>query len=76
MATATDYCKHDMVLDQCTVCRPKVKVPAQDRVLWGPWMSVKYPVECAGCGDRIVAGQQIRSNGRRGQWLCTICGTA
>jgi hypothetical protein len=75
--TVTDYCKHELVLTECTHCRPKPKIPYQESVTWGPWFFARLPgSDCAECGETIKVGQQVRSNGRRGQYLCTTCGQA
>lgn len=73
MPTRTDECIHEMNRSQCTFCKPRTRVPAQDSAQWGPWLSARLPGHCVSCGDAIRPGQEARSNGRRG-WLCGTCG--
>ena len=39
----------------------------------GPWITARFDGECDECGDLIMEGDQIRSDGEGG-WLCENCG--
>ena len=39
----------------------------------GPWITATADGECTGCGEDILEGDEIRSDGEDG-WLCGLCG--
>lgn len=40
---------------------------------YGPWITARLDGYCDACGDPIVEGDEIRSDGDGG-WLCQPCG--
>jgi hypothetical protein len=71
------HCKHLVEQRDCADCRswPAVSPPAVLPADYGPWIAAAYYGECAGCGDDIEPGCQIRADGEGG-WLCEDCGSA
>lgn len=72
-------CDHLIEREACADCGARetgqrLPVPAgrPDR---GPWITASYDGSCAGCGDDIMPGDQIRADGNGG-WLCAGCGEA
>jgi hypothetical protein len=41
----------------------------------GPWFEAKYASTCAGCGNRIEPGEQIRADDDLGDFVCRACGS-
>ena len=39
----------------------------------GPWVTARFDSDCDGCGNDILEGDEIRSDGEGG-WLCDLCG--
>jgi len=44
-----------------------------DREQFGPWFTAQFGGPCYGCGDPVIPGNSIRSDGQGG-WLCQSCG--
>jgi hypothetical protein len=82
-----DRCPHDLPLAACADCRPLPREqpprgsfaaffgqparPADPE--YGPWVTARFDGECAGCGDEVCEGDDIRADGQDG-WLGRCCG--
>jgi hypothetical protein len=70
-------CKHlmDTSVSVCFDCLPAGRmVPhEQDPALFGPWAEARFEGWCAGCGEAIMPGDDIRADGQGG-WLGRCCG--
>jgi hypothetical protein len=78
-------CIHELERSTCAVCTPPAGAvvfacsrgrragrATAERFGQGPVVVAAYHGQCAGCGERIRPGDEIRSDGDGG-WLCAAC---
>jgi hypothetical protein len=68
---------HDLELDSCADCRPRTArppVPAASGFRPGPYFTAAHPGHCAGCGEDIQPGDEIRADGEGGWERRDCCG--
>jgi hypothetical protein len=70
-------CKHliDTGASVCIDCLPVGRMVSheQDPSMFGPWFTAQFDGHCAGCGEEILSGDEIRADGQHG-WLGRCCG--
>ena len=69
-------CPHDMNPADCGDCRPRPGVvimkPGPFLHEYGPWFIAAYNGTCAGCGEDVGPGDEIRADGHGG-WEGRCC---
>jgi hypothetical protein len=70
----------DLLVESCAHCngaeeRAKAQEQAGEAVpsVPGPWFTARYEGRCVDCGEDIVPGDTIRSDGSS-RYLCADCG--
>ena len=67
-----DECKHELILQECSLCNGKQKYDYTRVDVKSPWFPAKYNGSCRHCGDSIKVGDEIRFMNE--EVVCDFCG--